>query len=106
MALSVFKNDSIPVLKGRSVHGGSSLIKKLFVTDTFWQRENRFFPIDCTRYIKHTPEQDSCPGVVAQYKMNKPHLRLSLCIFCLIFCLIGILIVSFDFLSNGFVFSF
>lgn len=55
-----------------SKHKVPPLTRKLFSTDTCWERKNLFFsPMKCQRFINNTPEQAPCPGITGQHKLTK-----------------------------------
>lgn len=51
-------------------HKIPALMKKLFATDTWWERENQFSTTSDTGYINHTPGQAPYSGIAGQHKVN------------------------------------
>lgn len=54
------------------------LRKKLFSTDSFWEREKSVFFKGSFWYMNHKPRQASCPGIVARHKMDSMFLLICL----------------------------
>lgn len=88
------------------------LTKKRFATDACWEREISFLWWSVTECISLTPGQTPRPGVVGKNEhdffvlfLHVDFTSFHFVLFCLgIFCLIGLLLVSYDFHFVSFVF--
>lgn len=76
--LQRFKTDKTPAWR-REGHKFSPLTKKLFATDSYWERKN-CSPVSVAGYVNHTSGMAPCTGMASQQEQNKTkQSRLSFC---------------------------
>lgn len=106
-SLYKFKSGKILVWE-EEVDTKSPLTKKLFVTDSCWEWESQFSPMQCHWATNHTLGQAPCPAVVTQQKMKSVVFVFSVCVCVCVWtsCFVLVFIVFLMFYFNFFVLIF